>query len=123
MNKLIGGYIPKHTYVVIGASKKHYEAALLNARDHVMHIRNRTSDPWDETLDIKLLDAPLRHYYRELIEAECHTFISEMEIRPQDVARWVHDAELFRFWDTTIQTRWEGWLCARLGFLPRNPTT
>lgn len=121
--ELIGGYTPKRTIAVIGDAQAHYEAARTMARDHVMHIRNRTNDPWEEGVDIKLLDAPLRHYYKHLIEAEYHTFVTEMEIRPQDTARWVHDAELFRFWDSTIQTRWEGWLCARLGFLPRNPTS
>ena len=121
---LIHGYRPKIGVAVLATDPKVYhEARVKMARDHVMHIRNRATDPWaDASGDIRTLDGPLRSYYKDLIEAEYHVFVNDMEISHEDAKRWNDEVELFRFWSSDVQQVWQGWLCARLGFLPRNST-
>lgn len=109
-------YTPKRTYAVVGDAEAHYDARRRMALDHVLHIRGRTTDPWDD-LDTKSLDGPLRRYYAELILEERNRFMASAGIGPAELVDrpGAHQS----FWSDANEHRWEGWLCARLGFLPR----
>lgn len=112
-------YQPKRLISTVSTDPEaYYEARREMAQLHVMHLRNRHSDPWDEWVDIKALDPMLRDHYKDLIAEERKRFVEAMELR---VAEQTLEELTGKYFLEEVQHRWEGWLCARLGFLPEYP--
>lgn len=112
--ELLGKWRPKTQIILAGGNERdHQDNRAANVRLHVLHLRNALADPWNNPHDIPLQPV-LEKFYAEEIEVERARFVEEMQLTP-DLLEMANG----RYFYNEVQGQWEGWLCARLGFLPR----